>query len=88
MTEIMLSQVETTDMGFLWRVQGATRSDKLRSCDIRKAVNVELRLRIERCRRYLGSPCAHNVLPMIGEASPAGYTSGKVVQRSPKDQMK
>jgi len=44
----MLSQVLTADMGFMQGVHGAIFRDKVRSCEIRKAINVETLLQIER----------------------------------------
>jgi len=40
-------------MGFFRRVQGVTLRDKVRSCDIRRALNVEPLLRIERFQLHL-----------------------------------
>jgi len=40
-TEGILSQVQAGEMGFLRRVHGATLCDKVRSCEIRKTLNVE-----------------------------------------------
>jgi len=51
MTEKVISQVLTAEMGFLRRVHGVTLRDKVRSCEIRRALNVELLLRIERSQR-------------------------------------
>jgi len=40
MTERVLSQVHTAEMGFLRRAYGEALRDKVRSCEIRKAFNV------------------------------------------------
>ena len=47
MTERILSQVQQVEMGILRRVHGVTLLEKVRSCEIRKALNVEPLLRIE-----------------------------------------
>jgi len=44
MTERVLSQVQAAEVGFLRRVHGVTRSDKIRSYKIHKAMSVELLL--------------------------------------------
>ena len=48
MSEIILSEVQAAEMGFLRRNHGATLCDKVRSCEIHNAVNVEPLLRIQR----------------------------------------
>ena len=48
MTEGILSQVQAAEIGFLRRVYGVTLRDKVRSHEIRKALNVELLLRIDK----------------------------------------
>jgi len=40
MTERILSQVQAAEMMFLRRVHRVTLRDKVRSCEIRKALNV------------------------------------------------
>jgi len=55
MTEIILSQVQATEMEFLRRVHGVTLCHKERSYEIRRALNVEFLLRIEKPQlRWLG----------------------------------
>jgi len=44
MTERVLCEVQVEYMLFLRRVHSVTRSDKMRSCEIRKALNVYLLL--------------------------------------------
>jgi len=41
MTEIVLSQVQEVEMGFLQRVHGVTLHDKVRIYEIRKTLNVK-----------------------------------------------
>jgi len=41
MTKIILSQVQSVEMGFLGRVHGVTLHVEVRSCEIRKTLNVE-----------------------------------------------
>jgi len=48
MTETMLSQVQVAEMGFLRRVHRMTLIDQVRICKIRKTLNVEPLLRIQR----------------------------------------
>jgi len=44
-----LYQVQAAEIGFLWRVHSLTLSEKMRSCEFRKDLNVEpLLLRMER----------------------------------------
>ena len=55
MTERALSQVQAAEMGFLRRVHGVTLRDKVRSCEIRKSLNVQPLTRIERSQlRWFG----------------------------------
>ena len=55
MTERILSQVQAAEMGFLWRVNGVTLRNKVRSCQIDKTLNIEAFLRIERSQlRWFG----------------------------------
>jgi len=61
MTERILSQVQVAEMGFLRKVHGVTLRDKVSSCEIRKALNVEPHLRIERSKLLWLRPCAQNV---------------------------
>jgi len=53
-TEIILSQGrQAAEMGFLRRAHDVTLRDKVRSCEIRRALNLEpLLLRIERAQIY------------------------------------
>jgi len=55
MTEIILSQVQAAEMGFLRRVHGVTLRDKVRSYEIRRALNVESFSTELRDHRYVGS---------------------------------
>jgi len=48
MTEKILSQVQTTQMGFLRKIHSVTLRDQGRNCNIRTALTVESLLRIER----------------------------------------
>ena len=41
MIEKLLSQVQVAEMGFLLGVHGVTLRDKMRSCGVRRALNVE-----------------------------------------------
>jgi len=56
MTERVLYQAQAAEMGFLRKVHGFTLHDKVRSCKIRKALNVEpLFLQSERSQlRWFG----------------------------------
>jgi len=47
MTEGVLSQVQAAEMRFLRKVCGVMLRDKLHSCEIRKALNVESLLRTD-----------------------------------------
>ena len=47
-TERIISQGQAAEMGFLQRVHCVTLGDKVRSCEILRALNVEKLLRIER----------------------------------------
>jgi len=57
--------------------------DKVRNCEIHKALNVEPLLRIQRSQ----GTSVPNAPEKIVEASPAGYTHGKTTKKSPKDQV-
>ena len=48
MTESVPSQVKVAEVGFLRTVHGVTLRDKVHSCEIRKVLNIETLLRIER----------------------------------------
>ena len=52
---VMTETVQGAEMGFLRGVHGATLRDKVRSCDIREAENVEPLLRIERSQHHRNS---------------------------------
>ena len=68
MTERTLFQVQAAEMGFLRRVHGVTLRDKVRSCEIRRAVNVELLLlRIKISQLRLFRPCVQKVTRKTGE---------------------
>ena len=54
-TEIILSQVQAAEMGFLRRVHGVALRDKVGSCEIRRALNVESFSTELRDHRYIGS---------------------------------
>jgi len=58
MAEIILSQAQAAEMGFLRRVHGVTLRDKMRSCEIRKTLYIEPLLRIERSQLRLFSHVA------------------------------
>jgi len=64
-------------MRFLWRVHGVTLRDRVRNCEIRKALNVDPLLRIERSQLPWFGHCLQNDPQKISEANPAGYTHGK-----------
>ena len=51
-TERIISQVESAEMRFLRRVRDMTLRSKVRSCEIRKALNAEPLLRIERTQLH------------------------------------
>jgi len=55
MTEIILSQVQVAEMGFLRRVHGVALRDKVGSCEIRRVLNVESFSSELRDHRYIGS---------------------------------
>jgi len=50
---------------------GVTLRDKVRSCEIRKTLNIEPLL-IARTQRELVGPCIQNAQRKTGEANPAG----------------
>ena len=50
---------------------GVTLRDKVRSCEIRRALNVEPLSLIERTQLKIVGPCIQNAQPKTGEASPA-----------------
>jgi len=52
MGERILSQVQAAEMAFMRKVHGVTLRDKLRSCEVRRAMNVEPLLRIERSQLH------------------------------------
>jgi len=55
MTERVLFQAQVAEMGDLRRVHGVTLRDKVRGCEIRKTLNVEPLLRIQRSNlRWFG----------------------------------
>jgi len=54
MTKRTSSQVQAAEMEFLRRVHGVTLRDKVRSCEIRKTLNVEPFLPVERSQLYVG----------------------------------
>jgi len=51
---------------------GVTLRDKVRSCEIRRALNVETLLLTEKTQLKLVGPCIQNAQRKTGEASPAG----------------
>jgi len=79
----ILQQMQGAAVGFLRRVHGVTLRDKLRNCEIRKALNVEPLLRIE-VSATLARPCVHKIPEKTDEASPVGNIHGRAAQRSPK----
>jgi len=48
MTERILSQVQAVEMGFLRKFYGVTLRNKVRSCEICKALNVKPLFQIEK----------------------------------------
>jgi len=86
MTERMLSQVQTGEVGLLlYIVHGINPCEKMCNLEIRKALYVEPPLSPNReILATLVLPCVQNVPRKIGEASSAGYTQGKAAQRSSK----
>jgi len=82
MTENVLYQipVQAAEMGLLRRVNGVTLRDKVLSCEIRNALNVELLLRLLRLWEIsatLVRPRDHNAPVNICEVIRTGYTHGK-----------
>jgi len=74
-------------MGFFRGFHCVTLRDKARSCDIRKALNVEpLFFRTEISATMIRS-CDQSAPVKIGDASLADYTNGKSTQRFSKDQV-
>jgi len=69
-------RVQAAEMGVLRRVHGVKLRDKVPSCKIDKALNVEPHLRIVRSQQPLVRQCDQNVRGKIGAVSPAGYTLG------------
>ena len=69
MTELILSQVQVAEMRYFWRVHGLTLCNKVRNCEIPKALNVEPLSRIEISATLVQS-CDQNVPGKINEASP------------------
>jgi len=61
-------------MEFLRRVHGVTLRDKVRSCEIRKALNVEPLLRIE--FPAMVWPCDQNAPRKVDKTNSTGYTHG------------
>ena len=85
-TERVLSHVhvQAAKMWLLRNVRGVTLREKVRSCETRKALNVERLLRIE-ISATIFRRLDQNVTGNIGVTSPVGYTQGKSAQRSSKD---
>jgi len=87
-TERVLSQVVTVEVEILRKVHGAKILDKVRTCAIRKVLNIELLfLVIERSQLRYGLTCVQNDPGKIGEASHAGCTHEKAYQWLSKDQV-
>jgi len=74
-------------MGYLPRVLGVTLRHKVRSCEIRKTLNVEPLLPESKGPSYVGQPYVQIAPGRNIEESPAGYSHGKAAQRSTKDQV-
>ena len=71
MTERILFQVKAAKMGFMRRVHGVTLRDKVRSCEMRRAVDVEpLLLRIKSSQIRLFRPCVQKATRKAGETRP------------------
>jgi len=71
MTEKLLSQV-AAETGCLRRVHAVTLSDKVRSCEIRRALNVENHFSESRDTSYVGAAMRPECPRKTVEASPAG----------------
>jgi len=68
-------------MGYLPRVLGVTLRDKVRSCEIRKTLNVEPLLPESRGPSYVGQPYVQIAPGRNIEESPAGYSHGKAAHK-------
>jgi len=77
MTERILSQVPATKLGFLRRVHGVTLRDKARICEIRKALNDESLLRIERSQIHWVSPVSRMPQEMLVRSILLATPTGK-----------
>ena len=71
-SEIILSQEQAVEMGFLRKVQGMTLCDKVHRFEIREPRNVKSLLRIERFHAAWVQPCVQNLPRKISKASFAG----------------
>ena len=81
MTERMLFQVQAAEMGFLRRVYDVTLRNKVRSCEIRKALKIESLLRIERSQiRWFGHEFTVSQDRLAMQALLATSTGDAVVQ--------
>jgi len=79
-TERIPSLVQAAEVEFLPRVQGVILRDKVRSCEIFKALNVESPLE-SRKSSYVGSVMLPKC-PRKVQGSPAGHTHGKELDQS------
>ena len=86
MAEWELYQVQEAEMGILRRVHGVPLRDKVRECEKGRTRNVEPILR-QGDLSQVGSAVRPEIPRNIGEASPAGYTHGKLPHRSNKDHV-
>ena len=83
MTERMQSQVQAADMGFLPRVHGLTRREKMRSCEIHQSLTVEpLLLRIGRSQLRWFVHVTRISHRNDWRGSPTGYTDGNASKRT------
>jgi len=88
MNERIQSQVQATKIVLLRKVHAITLRDKVRSCEIPKALNIEPHLRrTVKSQLYVVSAMCQNAPRKIGKASPAGYTHRKATHKFSKDQV-
>jgi len=85
MTETVLSQAQTAEMGFLRNVHGVTLRDKVPSCEIRKTLNVKpLLFWVERSQVWCYSHVSRMPQDIFARRVLLATPTGK---RSSKDQM-
>ena len=73
--------------GIFAKSSGVTLCEKVRSCEIRKVLNVESLLESRGPSYSLVGPCYQNAPGKIVEANPACYTHAKKAHRSSKNQV-